>query len=264
MEIDWITVSAQIVNFLILVWLLKRFLYQPVIQAMDRRDQRIQENVNQAVVREQQADEKIQDYAARASELAQQRDSLFEQAKVDAQAHKKQLIDEARHEIDAKRDNWQHQVDMEKAEFMANLQLRTGQTVQAIARKVLTDLANQELNGQIARIFLDQLQSLDLETRDALIKSGAPLRINSAFSLEPATRSTLTRAIHTQLAETLELEYTESPELLCGIELLCGDYRLGWNLAEYMNDVENSISSAFISANTTIPEAEPYVTSTSR
>lgn len=263
MEIDWITVSAQIINFLILVWLLKRFLYQPVIQAMDRREQRIQENVNQAVLREQQADEKIQEYAARTAELAQQRDSLLAQAKVDAETHKQQLIDEARQDVNAKRDNWQRQVDMEQAEFMTNLQLRAGQTIQTIARKVLMDLANQELNGQIARIFLDRLKSLDPKIRDALVNSGRPLRINSTFLLEPELQITLSRAIHAQLAETLELEYHQSPELLCGIELLCGDYRLGWNLAGYMDDLETRISSMLSSANTTIPEAEQYVASSS-
>ncbi len=48
MAIDWITVSAQIVNFLILVWLLKHFLYQPIIRAMDRREQRVSERLNEA------------------------------------------------------------------------------------------------------------------------------------------------------------------------------------------------------------------------
>ena len=45
MDVDWITVSAQIVNFLILVWLLKRFLYRPVLNAMNRREQRIHQRL---------------------------------------------------------------------------------------------------------------------------------------------------------------------------------------------------------------------------
>ncbi len=51
MQIDWLTVIAQIVNFLILVWLLKRFLYQPVINAMDQREQRIAERLQKAELR---------------------------------------------------------------------------------------------------------------------------------------------------------------------------------------------------------------------
>jgi F-type H+-transporting ATPase subunit b len=37
MLIDWFTVGAQVLNFLILVWLLKRFLYGPILDAIDAR-----------------------------------------------------------------------------------------------------------------------------------------------------------------------------------------------------------------------------------
>ena len=48
MLIDWFTVAAQAVNFLILVWLLKRFLYKPILGAMDAREQRIASRLRQA------------------------------------------------------------------------------------------------------------------------------------------------------------------------------------------------------------------------
>ena len=41
MLIDGFTVGAQVLNFLILVWLMKRFLYQPILDAIDAREQRI-------------------------------------------------------------------------------------------------------------------------------------------------------------------------------------------------------------------------------
>ena len=41
MLIDWFTVGAQALNFLILVWLMKRFLYKPILHAIDAREKRI-------------------------------------------------------------------------------------------------------------------------------------------------------------------------------------------------------------------------------
>ena len=41
MLIDWFTVGAQVLNFLILIWLLKRFLYKPILHAIDEREERI-------------------------------------------------------------------------------------------------------------------------------------------------------------------------------------------------------------------------------
>ncbi len=41
MLIDWFTVGAQALNFLILVWLMKRFLYKPILNAIDAREKKI-------------------------------------------------------------------------------------------------------------------------------------------------------------------------------------------------------------------------------
>ena len=45
MQVDWITTIAQIINFLVLVYLLKRFLYGPIVSAMIHREAHIAERV---------------------------------------------------------------------------------------------------------------------------------------------------------------------------------------------------------------------------
>ena len=48
MSIDWITVVAQIANFLVLVWLLKRFLYRPILDGIDAREAEITRRMAEA------------------------------------------------------------------------------------------------------------------------------------------------------------------------------------------------------------------------
>ena len=60
MLIDWFTVIAQIVNFLVLVYLLKRFLYKPIIKAMDGREQRIAGRLEEADKREEEARQELE------------------------------------------------------------------------------------------------------------------------------------------------------------------------------------------------------------
>jgi len=69
MNIDWLTVAAQVVNFLILVYLLKRFLYKPVIAAMDRREARIRDRLEKAREREQEAQSRAESYESAQAEL---------------------------------------------------------------------------------------------------------------------------------------------------------------------------------------------------
>ena len=96
MTVDWITVSAQVVTFLILVWLLRRFLYRPVMDAMGRREARIGERLEEARVREQAAEREEHSYREQREALHRRREELLEQAKAEAQGEKKRLLDDAR------------------------------------------------------------------------------------------------------------------------------------------------------------------------
>lgn len=254
MAIDWITVSAQIVNFLILVLLLKRFLYQPVMRAMDRREQRIANRLNDAQEREQQANEKEQRYQDKQNELEQTRDHILHKAEEEAERKKKQMLDEAREEVAKTRTHWQRQVSDEKAEFLDSLRHQVADAIQSLARKALDDLADTDLEQRIVQVFITQLTSLDSETRKAMLQTDETVRISSTFELDSAVRGQLTRTIHEHLADGIDVNYTQSPELLCGIELSCAGRRLSWNLADYLEELTTRIEEAFTSIETSREE----------
>jgi len=245
MSIDWITVSAQIVNFLILVWLLKHFLYQPVIRAMDRREQRIAGRLAEAEEREQQAGDTEAQYRKKTEELEARRRGILEEAGQEAEKQKRQWLEEAREDVARTRADWQRQAGQEKAEFLAALRRRAARAVQAIAGRTLADLADADLEKHIVHKFAEQLHSLDAETRRALAAAREPVRIISAFALDSASRAALTRAIHALLDTGVKVEYSESPELLCGIELTHGGRRLGWNMKGYLDDLAERTEEAF-------------------
>lgn len=245
MAIDWITVSAQIVNFLILVWLLKHFLYQPIIRAMERREHHISDRLNEAQERESKADEKAHHYQDKSDELERRRDEILDKARAEAEQQKKQMLDEARTEVAETREHWQHQVQQEKEEFLGNLQRQTVEAVKQIAHKALVELADVELEERIIDTFLNRLKSLDKQDRKALSDAEEPVRIITAFELDSTMRGRLTRAVHEHLAAGIDIDYTHSPELLCGIELTRGGRRLSWNLADFTDELTARIEEAF-------------------
>ncbi len=245
MAIDWITVSAQIVNFLILVGLLKHFLYQPIIRAMDRREQRVSERLNEAQERESQADEKARQYQDKSEEIDLERNAILEKAREDAEQQKKQMLDEAREKVDEKREHWQSQVNQEKEEFLDNLRRQAVEVIESIIRKALHDLADAELEDRMIHTFLERLKSLDKDTRKALSDTDEPVLIHSAFELDSTLRGRLTRAVHQYLAEDLDVDYNHAPDLLCGIELTSSGRRVSWNLADYTEELSRRIDEAF-------------------
>lgn len=237
MQIDWITVSAQIVNFLLLIWLLKRFLYAPVMRAMERREQRIAERLNEARERERAADRAADEHREKVNALERDRDEILTEARSAVETQKKEMLEEARASVADARRNWQRQVYQEKQEFLENLSRQASETVQAIARKALRDLADAELEEQIVRTFIERLKSLDKSTRQAMSQTTDGVHLASTFELDSAVRGRLTRAIHEYIAEGLDVSYAQAPELLCGIELTSGGRRLSWNLAQYLGEL---------------------------
>ncbi|MCP5245114.1 MAG: hypothetical protein H6937_03775 [Burkholderiales bacterium] len=252
MGIDWITVSAQIVNFLILVWLLKRFLYQPVMRAMARREQRIIAQLNEAQVREQNADETMQQYHEKSSALEREQDRILAKAHEQAAQQKKQLIDEARKEVAEIREHWLRQAHQEKEEFLGNLRHQVANSIQKIAHSALKELGDAELEKQIIHSFIDQLATLDQQSRILLLKAfkdaSEPVHVTSTFVLDAAMRNTIKHAIHEHLFKGAVIEYTQSAELLCGIAVTVGSGRLGWNLADYLNQLNQRVEDAFAPA----------------
>jgi F-type H+-transporting ATPase subunit b len=255
MQIDWITVSAQIVNFLILVWLLKRFLYQPVIRAMERREQRIQERMDTAREREERAGEEISHYRERRDELDALREKILADAREEAEQLKREMLDDARDEVAGIRSDWLQQVSEEREEFLGNLRRESAGAIELLARKVLRDLADVSLEERIVHAFIRQLHALDDTTRKTMASATGPVRITSAFELAPALREQLEHAIQATLREDVAVVYGTSGELLCGIELSSGGRRLGWNLADYMDTLRDRIAVSMTPADAAAGEA---------
>lgn len=245
MEINWITVSAQIVNFLALVWLLKHFLYRPVLRAMDQREQRIVDRLGEAEEREQQAEETVQRYNEKTDELARRRDAILDDSKDEAARQKNRLLDEARDEVAQTRANWQRQANQEKQQFLENLRRQSAEAVQAIARDALRTLADTELEERMVEVFIARLKSLDKDSRKAMTQTEEPVRVNSAFELESTLRARVTRAIHEHLQDGIDIDYRQSPELLCGIEMASGGQRVSWHLADYLDQLKERVEQTF-------------------
>src|SRR5450759_2196577 len=101
MLIDWFTVIAQAVNFLILVWLMKRFLYKPILNAVDAREKRIAAELADAYAKKVEAQKERDEFQHKNDELDQQRATLLSKATDESKAERERLFDDARKATDA-------------------------------------------------------------------------------------------------------------------------------------------------------------------
>ena len=96
MPIDWFTVVAQAINFLILVWLLKRFLYKPILHAIDEREKGIAAQLAQAEAKKAESQKERDDFQHKNEAFDQERAALLKKAADEANRERQRLLDEAR------------------------------------------------------------------------------------------------------------------------------------------------------------------------
>lgn len=248
MLIDWFTIVAQVINFLVLVALLKRFLYGPIIKAMDEREANIAASLQEAEEKVVEARQEAEVYRQQQAELAEQREALLAEARTEAEARRHELMNQARAEVAETRTKWYEAIQHEKDAFLQDLRRLAGQQVFAIVRRTLTDLANADLEQQVIEVFLARIQKLDERERAAIAKSihesGQKVVIQSAFDIPPKARSRVIKTVRDQIGDKIEVKFEKAPDLICGLALKGHNYKMTWSLERYWEELEASLAAA--------------------
>lgn len=243
--IDWFTVGAQVVNFLVLVALLKRFLYGPVIRAMDEREESIRARLREADEKREQAEQEAADYRAKQAELDELREQALEEARRDAERERRERLRRAREEADALARRWRAEVEREQASFLSDLRRGVGGQSVAIARRALGDLADVPLERQLTAAFLNRVGELGDEDKatlaDALRDNGGAAVVRTAFDPDPEDRERIRKALGSVVEDRVEVTFERSDDLVCGIEWVAGGRKLGWTLDGYLDEVAAEI-----------------------
>ncbi|SRR5690554_604019 len=242
MDIDWFTVIAQIINFLILVWLLKRFLYKPVLNAIDEREKTIASQLEEAANKKREARQERETYIQKNEEFDRVHATQLEEARKRIEDETKRLYEEARQETSALRLKLEESLKQQGQELRETVKRKTKEEVFAIATKVLTDLANAELEGQIMTVFIEKIRALNeteqKDFRKALQENGGPIRIITVFEPAPHLKHQLEQAVQETTGITAEFEYFLDPDLLSGIMLETTDYQLSWSIESYLESLK--------------------------
>ena len=268
MLIDWFTVIAQIINFLILVWLLKRVLYQPILDALDARERRIAAALADAEARKSEAENERYAFQQKNGELDQQRAELLRQALDEARAERERLVSAARRDALELRAKQEKALKLEYHNLDQAIALQTSAEVFAIARKVLVDIANIPLEAQMMEAFVKRLRELSgeekaqlvLAAREPVLRSPATAAnetlvpgvvVRSMFELSSAQQNMIKAALGdildkevspgAQGVQGVQIRFETKPDLISGVELIMNGYKLAWNVADYLASLEKAV-----------------------
>jgi F-type H+-transporting ATPase subunit b len=258
---DWFTIIAQALNFLILVWLMKRFLYKPILHAIDEREKRIATELANADAKKAEAQKEHDEFQHKNEEFDQQRDALLNRAKEDAQAERQRLLDEARKAADALSAKRQETLRNDAHNLNQAIIRRAGAEVFAIARKALTDLATTSLEERLGEVFTRRLREMDgkakAELGEALKTASGPGLVRSTFELPPEQRAAIQNALNETFSAEVRVRFETAPDLVSGIELTTNGRKVAWSIADYLASMEKGVNELLQEKDKPEPKAAP-------
>lgn len=249
MELDLFTFIAQIINFIILVLLLRHFLYKRIVRIMDQREEDISAKIKDAEERKIEADKEREEFQKKKSELQEKEESMISEAEKEADERKKELIQKARKEVDQKQKHWYESLKKQKQAFLNDLRMRTSERIFIAMRKALKELADEEVEKHIITTFLRRIKDLEKEEKQkfdqSLVQSDHAAKIRSRFELSNNMKQKVEKTIKDTFSKDVQLEFKTSDDMIGGIELESKDRKIAWNIESYLSDLEESIAEAF-------------------
>lgn len=240
---DWFTVIAQIINFLVLVALLKRFLYGPIVRAMVRREAEITARFEDAAKKADDARQERERYESLMEEFAKTREVMRVEAREEADTLRKELLAKAREEVARSRTQWLESFRRERDSLFRSLRRHVCEQVCAVSRGILTDMADASLEERMAACLEQRIRDLGTERREELAGHfripGQEVVVRSAFEMSTEARRKVIKILESLDADTGTVRFEVEPSLICGIDMRAGGRSLAWNLEEHLGDLED-------------------------
>ena len=245
MLIDWFTVGAQVLNFLILVWLMRRFLYKPILNAIDAREKRIAAELADADEKKAEAQKESDEFKHKNEAFDQQRAVLLSKVTDEAQAELQRLLEEARNAADALSAKRMETLRNDAQSLNQAISRRTQQEVFAIARKALKDLATISLEECLGEVFTRRLREMDGQAKaglaEALKTASDPALVRSAFDLSAEQHAAIQNALNETCSAEIHIRFETAPDLISGIELTTNGQKVAWSIADYLASLEKGV-----------------------
>lgn len=240
MSVDWVTVLAQIGNFLVLVWLLKRFLYKPILNGIDAREAEIATRMGEAEIARKQAAAAEADFLEQKQALLVDNSEQAERIREQAEKEKDALLTATRESLEREKQEWQAHLNAERDRFISELHLASAETLYQLLRRALRDLADEDLEQRIGLHVIGKLKPLAKE----LVSAAGNAEQAIATTRKPLPNSTQEkiRTALAGLAPGLELSFTADPRQAPGLILRIGSVQVAWTVDSYTDELTEILS----------------------
>ena len=252
MGINWVVFFAQIVNLFVLVWLLKRFLYRPIINAVEKRQADIIGQVNKAKEEYALAENERKKLASQMVAFEKTKKKRFDELSEEIEAYKTAQITDVN--TLAQKERQKRQNELNRQVEMLHTQIRDllADNFVALSQKIMGELSGQTPFEQSLALFQKNISNLpksDVKRIKNAYKKQNIISITSSETLSKKTKENLGLFLSKTFGWEMPVKMTfeEDNSLVLGLEMSVGDIIVQWHLKTFLDEYQDKINSTLTS-----------------
>jgi F-type H+-transporting ATPase subunit b len=238
MELNWSTYLLEIVNFLILVWILKRFLYRPVLEVISRRRQAVEQTIADADARRAEAETLKAQFENRLADWETEKQAARQELQGELDAQRRRRVDDLETELAAARERSKVR-DARRLDAAAEAREREALTLAArFSSRLLGRLADPSLEARLIELALKDLRALPPDRHDRLrdaLRAVPSVRVLSAYSLADTEIAAIRAAVSDLAGQPVECGFEQDLHLVAGVRIIAGPWVLKANLQDELD-----------------------------
>jgi F-type H+-transporting ATPase subunit b len=244
MSFDWTTFVLELVNFIVLLWILRRFLYRPVLNVIQARQRKIEEQLERADQARLEALAAKEACERNMANWEKEKDLARSDLEKEIAAERQRLLEKLAEEVSARRAKDRAQEERERQEWMHTTEQRALELAGRFTAKLLERLASQELEASLIELALSDLGRLPQaeidKLRSAMAEDG--VEVSSAYPLDARRQTALAGTIGQTAGTEVKPIFKEDPSLLAGIRIHAGSWVLSANLRDELKFFQDAFS----------------------
>jgi F-type H+-transporting ATPase subunit b len=234
MEFNLSTFILEIINFLILIWILRRLFYKPLLEVIAKRRQFIDQSLSEAKNLKQQAEQQCALYENRQKLWEQEKQAAITALHRQLEIERKAALDKLNADLDQERQKANVLLAKQQRELQQQAEKQALQNGAKFAGMLLQQSAGPELEARLFTLLMDNLTTLPEACKLCLTTLGAkksvPVKITSAYPLSVEMRLQLEQKLAALINSQINFQYHQDAALIAGLRMDIGAWVLNANL----------------------------------
>ena len=236
------TIIAQLINFSVLLFILNKFLYKPILKTMDKRREDIKNKIEETQNKLEESDKLKEEYFNKLQEVEKENITLRKQALEDIKKFKDSELQKVKEDISLKKDKFNDYLNLEQKSLIENFNENLSDLFVEYSNNILQVLANSTLQGEIVNNFMQKINDLTDEKVESVNKLNVEdMYISSNDELTDKQKDFIKDSLVKKGFKFKDIQYTVDKKLILGIELKAKSYVLSWDVRELTNNFISTI-----------------------